>query len=135
MARQVTRGRDVPVDHLSVMKISVTKTRFGLALSVALVLVFSYRWATSAASVDLEDSRHFVELFQKEGHLVKSSCNPNTATIKGASWAYLNETRQRNTMLALARICIELGGGPTMEVHEAGSQRLLATFDGRNLGK
>jgi len=135
MARQVTRGRDVASDHLSVMKTSVTKTRLGLALSVALVLVFSYRWATSAASVDLHQSLRLVELLQEEGHLVNRSCNPNTATIKGASWAYLNETRQRNTMLALARICIELGNGPTMEVHEAGSERLLATFDGRNLGK
>jgi hypothetical protein len=100
---------------------------------VAVALLWGYRWATSAASVDLDQSRHLVALLREEGHLVKSSCNPNTATIKGASWAYLNETRQRNTMLALARICIELGSGPTMEVHEAGSQRLLATFDGRNL--
>jgi len=129
MARQVTRGWDVPVDHLRM------KTRLGLALGVALVLVFSYRWATSAASVDLEQSRQLVAMLHEDGALVKSSCSPNMATMKGASWAFLNETRQRNVMLALARVCIELGGGPTMEVHEAGSQRLLATFDGRNLGK
>lgn len=107
-----------------------------IALAVVTVAaVFSYRWATSAASVDLEQSRRLVAMLREDGALVKNSCNPNMATMKGASWAFLNETRQRNVMLALARVCIELGSGPTMEVHEAGSQRLLATFDGRNLGK
>jgi hypothetical protein len=127
---------DLPVLRQERLKRNMVSRWKWIALALVTgAAVFGYRWATSAASVDLEQSRRLVAMLHEDGALVKSSCSPNMATMKGASWAFLNETRQRNVMLALARVCIELGGGPTMEVHEAGSQRLLATFDGRNLGK
>ncbi|OFV89824.1 MAG: hypothetical protein A3H95_06355 [Acidobacteria bacterium RIFCSPLOWO2_02_FULL_64_15] len=109
------------------------KRRVIIAGIAVIALMAISAWLTTPYGVNLASAREFISGLEARGLISNRKCSPNEVVIPFTAWVSLTTPEsKKGLMMALARLCIAEGGGPTMAIKDS-SGRVYASFNGSTL--